>query len=111
VSGLDIEGSALTEVLARAMHATWCEDAAQHLWSADEWAAAEGLAAAVRDHLASVLGDAGVWERVAANLRAVGFWATHSDRWNDADWQAELWATLAKSALEPVREALGGEGS
>ena len=99
MSGLDIEGSALTEVLARAMHATWCEDAAQHLWSADEWAAAEGLAAAVRDHLAS------------ANLRAVGFWATHSDRWNDADWQAELWATLAKSALEPVREALGGEGS
>lgn len=36
---------------------------------------------------------------IAEVLRGCGFWATHSDRWNDAEWQAELWSTLAKAIL------------
>lgn len=36
---------------------------------------------------------------LAKVLRGCGFWATHADRWNDAEWQDALWRTLARALL------------
>lgn len=38
--------------------------------------------------------------RIAALLRAEGYWGTHSDRWNDAEWQDKFWTVLAAVLVE-----------
>jgi len=53
---------------------------------------------------------AGAREAVVDALRGTGFWATHADRWNDAEWQAELWSALADAASAAVADHLGGGG-
>lgn len=38
-------------------------------------------------------------DELAKALRTRGFWATHSDRWNDEQWQRALWTDLADGLL------------